>query len=716
VAIPGGVTPDTSGMGGQVSPELLIPKRNPRLIDRIAGLIFRAQPQTGPQPAQQQSTVSGITVQALQSVFDQYFKSQSDRLAVYKDVDEMDEVSEEISVALDTIADNATTSEDGMQMTFQAASEDQKIADVLDQVVNDARLHRIVYSLARNLIKYGDNFAEIVVNAEGQITELRQLPPSTMFRNQDARGDLKLGKPEYDQDSGACTSPGGTCAFEQRAEDTQAMVAAFWPWQVVHIRNNHDGFRPYGRSHLRVARIIWKKLKAIEEAMIIARLTRAYPKLFVKVDTTGLSPAEAKVAIGEVNQAMNQRQAIDGRREQPYWILSDVYMGVPKVKDSEGKFTENASTVSLLEPSGSTVFNIDDIKTYFHRKLLCCLRIPPAHLGWEEQVNAKATVSQQDVQYVRFLRRIQQQIGQALEQVFDTALVLQGIDPTQAEYEITWPMLSATDEAAAADAEFSRAQADNLYAELHAIDAEWIMRHRFDMTDEEIEEIQKRMEEANQAAAAAAGQPGDDESAPAAEPTEEDDEEGPPETDDNQGREQEHEVTAEGEILQGWGPAARAAALAARRRKGAAKSAARAKAKVTVKPKPKVHGPVAGAHAHAHAHGTLVHSHPHAHAGGNTHVHPHAASHATHLSARAAGMPRDVHPQTHVRRNLVIAEDDPYDDYVQPRGAVDRSSVLMLSEAIKSRTLAILERDVDRVLDEQREALAKAREINEDVA
>lgn len=673
----GGVTPDASGMGGQLNPELLIPKRNQRLIDRIAGRILRSQPQTGPQPQQQQSTVSGITVQALQSVFDQYFKSQSDRLAVYKDVDEMDEVSEEISVALDTIADNATTSEDGMQMTFSVASEDPDVQRILEEVTATARLHRVVYSLIRNLVKYGDNFGEIVVNAEGAVTELRQLPPSTMFRNQDARGDLRLGQPKYDETSGACTNLGGECAFEQRAEDTQQMVAAFWPWQVVHMRLNHDGFRPYGRSHLRVARIIWKKLKAIEEAMIIARLARAYPKLFVKVDTTGLSPAEAKVAIGEVNQALNQRQAIDGRREQPYWILSDVYMGAPKVRDSGGHFSENASNVSLLEPSGTTVFQIDDIKTYFHRKLLCCLRVPPAHLGWEEQVNAKATVSAQDVQYIRFLRRIQQLVGQALEQVYDTALVLQGIDPEKAEYEITWPMLSATDEAAAADAEFSRAQADDLYAQLHAIDAEWIMRHRFDMTDEEIAELQKRMQEANQAAAAASGQAsdatGDD-----TEPVETDDD--LEDAEENEGREQEHEVTAEGEILQAWSPAARASALAHRRAKAATKSRLAG------------HGPVAGSHSHVHRHGSTIHSHRHQHHGGSSHRHSHTgvSLHAEYDEEPAQSFPRE--------------------------SALDRGAVAMLSEAIKSRTLAILERDVDRVLDEQREALSKAREMTEDVA
>jgi len=663
------VTPDA---GGSTNPELLIPKRNPGLIERIAGLIFRSQPQLGPQQDQQQSTKSGITVQALQSVFDQYFKSQSDRLAVYKDVDEMDEVSEEISVALDTIADNATTSEDGQQMSFQVASDDPKVQAVIDDVVDAARLHGKVYSIVRNLIKYGDNFGEIVVNAEGQVVELRQLPPSTMFRNQDSRGDLLLGRPEYDP-SGNCTTKGGTCAFEQRAEDTQTVVAGFWPWQIVHIRNNHDGFRPYGRSHLRVARIVWKKLKAVEEAMIMARLIRAYPKLRVKVDTTGLSPAEAKAAVTEVHQALNQRQALDGRREQPYQMTSDVYLGVPKVKDSSGKFSENASTVELLEPTAQAVYNIDDVKGYFHRKLLVCLRIPPAHLGWEEMVNAKATVSQQDVQYVRFLRRIQQMVGHALEQVFDTALVLQGMDPAQAAYEITWPMLSASDESAAADAELSRAQADNVYAQLHAIDAEWIMQHRFDMTDEEMEELRARMDEANRAAAEASA--ADD-----AEPAEESDQE-PEQPEEPQDDAREQQVHSEEDLheldpalLLAWSDKARAAALAARARKG------------------RMRATTGAAHTHVHAHGDVQHAHPHSHVAGPGHAHSHAAM-----------PPGAVHV---ISQEEVEAE----------RHAEGVRRAALLAGQIAERTQELLKNDLDLVAKEQQRALNRARQVNDEVA
>jgi Bacteriophage T4-like portal protein (Gp20) len=698
------ITPPTGlavGPGSSTNPALLIPKRNPGLIERIAGLIFRAQPNVGPQPSQQQTTQSGITVQALQSVYDQYFKSLADRQATYKDVDEMDEVSEEISVALDTIADNVVTSEDGVQMSFAVSSDDPKIDALLNQVTQTTKLYTRVYSIARNLIKYGDNFAEIVVNAQGEVVELRQLPPSTMFRNQDNRGDLVLGKPEYDPNSGSCLNKGGECAFEQRAEDTQEIVAAFWPWQIVHYRNNHDGFKPYGRSHLRVARIIWKKLKAIEEAMIIARLVRAYPKLRAKIDTTGLSPMEADATLTKISQALNQRQGIDGRREQPYSILSDIYLGVPKVKDSTGRFVENATTVDLLEPTGMTVFNIQDVKDYFHRKLLCCLRIPPAHLGWEEQVNSRALISRQDVQYMRLLRRIQQLIGHGLEQFYDTTLVLHGFDPNTAEYTIAWPRLSADDDAAAADAEFARAQADNLYAQMKAIDAEWIQEHRFDMSPEEMEEIKERMDEVNrEAAKAAQAAEGIDPDNPQG--TED---QGAESDDSDQSDNSDEPVSQEGmdsddpALLQYWTQAARDAATIARKGKAHARIAAGIQSK---------HHGSKGIHPyHSHPHvSPITHTHAHGHgANFHSHAHSHAAGSSSHAHSHSAGT---------MSGGVMVGEEEL--GFTQYHNSGTGTVVALLTEALKSRTNSLLSRELDRAIERQGRNLSKAMDFNDEDA
>src|SRR5437899_2909459 len=156
--------PGTEGPNRSLSPADLMPRRNPSLIKRIAAALFRANPQTGPQPEDQNTTQTGIVSEGLVSLYDRQFKFDVTRRATYKDVEEIDQASEEASVALDTISNNVCTSDDGVQMSFQVYCRDTAAMKVLDEVVNVCKLHQKVRPMVRNLVKYGDMFGEIVVN------------------------------------------------------------------------------------------------------------------------------------------------------------------------------------------------------------------------------------------------------------------------------------------------------------------------------------------------------------------------------------------------------------------------------------------------------------------------------------------------------------------------------------------------------------------------
>ena len=142
------------------------------------------------------------------------------------------------------------------------------------------------------------------------------------------------------------------------------------------------------------------------------------------------------------------------------------------------------------------------------------LRVPAAYYSIEEDVNSKSTVSMQDVQFIRFLHRVQQHVGHGLRQIFDTALVLKNIDPDSVEYDITWPPLSTADEQAAADSFYREAQAwalllgTNAQNQTPVIDREWVQQHGLELTEEEMNELNARLDaqaEEQRKAAIAAG-------------------------------------------------------------------------------------------------------------------------------------------------------------------------------------------------------------------
>src|SRR5260370_6485627 len=218
----------------------LLPKRQPGLIERVFRAVAKADPSMGPQPAQQMTTQSGVLAEMLQQMFGQYFTSPHDRIAIYKDLEEMDSIAEEYSTALDVMTNNTTTSEDGVQMSFDVDCDDAAAQKVIDDTTTNADLHKMVKPLVRAGLKYGDCFNEILVNGEWDVVGIRILPPSTMFRNQDPSGNLLLGVPKYDPSTNKCLNGMRECAYEQRSEDNRTIVASFRPGQIAHTHMNCD--------------------------------------------------------------------------------------------------------------------------------------------------------------------------------------------------------------------------------------------------------------------------------------------------------------------------------------------------------------------------------------------------------------------------------------------------------------------------------------------
>lgn len=480
------------------SESALTPIRLPSLVERIASVFNRATPRLGPQLDEKQTTETGYTSPsaAMSEMWSQYFQGDNTRMSVYRDVDKMDKGSEEASRALNTISNNATTSEDGTQQSFTVTSENDKVQQELDDLVTRTRLHTKVKPFFRNLVKNGDLFWEVSVNAKLDVSAIKQRPPNSMYRNEDAHGELKLGKPKFSADGKVANAP-GECAYEQQTEDGK-LLASFWPWQIIHARHDHDDMAPYGKSLFWVARSTWKKLKAMEEGLIIGRLTRDLMKLVFYIDTTGLSPAQKKVALSEFKASLVQRNKIDGKRDNPFSVMTDFYFTRGYIKAADGRMYPQQTSVDVIDPKNSGLHNIGDIG-YFHQKYLSMMVVPGAHIGFGVDT-AGSVVTTQDVQYVRWLRSIQQEGSIALEQLFDFQLILRGIDPYDPSnaYEIAWPSLKATDEAAAANTSLAYAQRDQIHLQEGVVSVEYIRKHEYGLTDEESEQIDEEIAIAEQ--------------------------------------------------------------------------------------------------------------------------------------------------------------------------------------------------------------------------
>src|SRR5258708_37512993 len=180
-----------------LNPDMIQPVRRNRLVDWIARLVVRNQPDKGPQPSQKDSTITGTTAFSVQSIFDKYFLTDVERLVIYKDVQEMDEQSEECSTALDTIADNVCSSEDGVQTSIEVICDDADALQIIQDMLARIDLHKRLYSIVRNALKFGDGFNEVVVNGEGDVVAVKTLPPHTRHQNRKKISNHLHSGPEY---------------------------------------------------------------------------------------------------------------------------------------------------------------------------------------------------------------------------------------------------------------------------------------------------------------------------------------------------------------------------------------------------------------------------------------------------------------------------------------------------------------------------------------
>lgn len=347
----------------------------PRLMDRVMNRLgYRRPPPT---------TVVGVTSERLDDPLlglgriGGEHELSSVRLDIYRDMDEIDGLMPEGSRALDILADNAVNSPEGTQRSFSLRFDEgrkvsQSVQSVILDVVDRTRLQEKAYEIARSALKYGDNFQQIVVGKGMYIERLMYMEPASMRRNEDATGLLMTGKEK------------GRWAFEQYVPRTNQFIAGFYPWQIEHVRWARSGKSKYGRALLHTARYPFKKLQSMEEALVVNWLTRAFARILFKLDVTGKTPQEAQAYLEAFMQKLNRRSGTDMERMT---VAKDIAIGL-SYHDMGGKREPSRDDVQVLDTSNTGFWNITAVE-YWRDKFITATGVPKAHLGLEQDINAK---------------------------------------------------------------------------------------------------------------------------------------------------------------------------------------------------------------------------------------------------------------------------------------------------------------------------------------
>lgn len=405
--------------------------------------------------------------------------------------------------SIDIYADDASQPDTQLQRTVWVSSPDKTLQGVLDDLFyKRLRLDEEIWEIVRSLVKYGNDYEELLVNDTG-VVGLNFLPAPTVRRVEGQRGELYgfvqdfRGRFGYSPQEFQKILAQRTDAIRQTMQPGQARVPgnllqrvnALEPWEVAHFRLRGKHRRSvYGYSVLEPARWIWKRLMLLEDAAMIYRLQRAPERYAFYVDVGDLPPAEALSFVNKVRQQHKKKRFVNpstGKLDLKFDPLSqDEDFWVPVRKGVEG------TRIEVL--GGPSWQHMEDVE-YFQTKLFTAVKVPKAYLAQDDNT-ARAVLSSEDVRFARSVLRVQREVRNGLRKISRTHLAALNIDPYQNDYTIHMTVPSAIFELA--QLEVRNARADLASRMKEHVSLRWVLEHVYQLSDEDIQiVIQERSED-----------------------------------------------------------------------------------------------------------------------------------------------------------------------------------------------------------------------------
>jgi hypothetical protein len=184
-------------------------------------------------------------------------------------------------------------------------------------------------------------------------------------------------------------------------------------------------------------RRVWKQLSLMEDAMLIHRVMRAPEKRIFKIDVGNIPPTEVDNYMQKIINSSKKVPFVDEKtgdynlKYNMQNLIEDYYMPV--------RGSDNGTSIDTLK--GLEYNMIEDIN-YLKGKLMAALKIPKAFLGYEEDINGKATLAAQDVRFAKTIERVQRVLISELTKIAIVHLYAQGIKDdrlTNFSLELTIP-------------------------------------------------------------------------------------------------------------------------------------------------------------------------------------------------------------------------------------------------------------------------------------
>ena len=362
----------------------------------------------------------------------QYLRPQ-----LYTDYDVMD-TDAIVASALDIIADECTLKND-MGEVLQIRSSDDDIQKILYNLFYDVlNIEFNLWSWTRQMCKYGDFFLKLEISEKFGVYNV--IPYSAYHierkENFDPENPSKVIF-NYNPDG---FYGGSSSGFYYTPNSQNQNLITFDNYEIAHFRLLSDlNYLPYGRSYIEPGRKLYKQYALMEDAMLIHRIVRAPEKRIFYVNVGSIPPNEVENFMQKTISTMKRTPLMDSQtgeynlKYNMQNIMEDFYIPV-RGNDQATKI----DTTKGLEWSG-----IEDVE-YLREKLFAALKVPKAFMGYDENLQGKATLAAEDIRFGRTIDRIQRILLSELYKIALVHLYSQGFrdeQMTNFELKLTTPSI-----------------------------------------------------------------------------------------------------------------------------------------------------------------------------------------------------------------------------------------------------------------------------------
>jgi hypothetical protein len=171
-----------------------------------------------------------------------------------------------------------------------------------------------------------------------------------------------------------------------------------------------------------------------EDSILMYRLRRAPDRNLILVDVGNMEESEAQQFLNTWRKKFRKYEFVDPaspnykKQYNPLTPLEDIFVAMRR---------DNSTRIETLSGSGNVgeLYDLD----YFRNKFFGTAKVPKAYFGFEGEINAKATLTQQDIRFARTIKRLQRADIYGLRQVLEFHYSLLPTNPEDTSFDFSKP-------------------------------------------------------------------------------------------------------------------------------------------------------------------------------------------------------------------------------------------------------------------------------------